>query len=73
MFLKNSLEDKLKRSLSEYNPQEVKLPYTKQRKNNFVLHAKNEKLNFPRDHKKFNDEDVGFGVIYKFFIKFRLE
>jgi hypothetical protein len=58
MFLKNALEEKLKRSLSEYNSTEEKRFIYKKRNQNFVIHQKNEKLNFPLDHKKFNDEDV---------------
>jgi hypothetical protein len=62
MFLKSSLEEKLKRSLSEYNsPIEERL-----QKSNYqnksgklrTLQTKNDSLSFPRDHKKFNDDDV---------------
>jgi hypothetical protein len=60
MFLKSSLEDKLKRSLLEYNQNDNKFPLrSATRKHNFLLHGHNEKLNFPLDHKKFNDDDVG--------------
>lgn len=61
MFLKTSLEEKLKRSLSEYNfqPEEKKFAYSGNKNQSFRLfHSKNDKLSFPRDHKKFNDEDV---------------
>jgi hypothetical protein len=61
MFLKTSLEDKLKRSLSEYNPQpEVKkFKYSANKNTSFRLfNSKTDKLSFPRDHKKFNDDDI---------------
>ena len=61
MFLKNSLEEKLKRSLSEYNtqPEDKKFLYVKKQTKNFQLvNSGNDKLNFPLDHKKFNDDDV---------------
>ena len=57
MFLKNSLEEKLKKSLSEYNPKFDK-PNEKKKSKGFLIHSKNEKLNFPMDHKKFNDDEV---------------
>jgi hypothetical protein len=61
MFLKNSLEDKLKRSLSEYNAQstEIKFKYSPPKNQSFRLfNSKNDKLSFPRDHKKFNDDEI---------------
>ena len=62
MFLKNSLEDKLKRSLSEYTamPDEPKIGHTQISKGQRfrLFHSKNDKLSFPKDHKKFNDDDV---------------
>ena len=55
MFLKSHLEDKLRRSLSDYDaPVE---PVEKKQKRGFFV-SKNEKLNFPMDHKKFNDDEV---------------
>jgi hypothetical protein len=62
MFLKSSLEEKLKRSLSEYNPSEFTKsinPHHSARGSRLrISHSKNDKLNFARDHKKFNDDDV---------------
>jgi hypothetical protein len=62
MFLKSSLEEKLKRSLSEYNSvPEDKNIHTQNSMRSHKLrlhHSKNDKLNFPRDHKKFNDDDI---------------
>ena len=57
MFLKNSLEEKLKRSLSDYSPK-VEKSIEKKKIKGFLTHSKNEKLNFPMDHKKFNDDEV---------------
>ena len=57
MFLKNSLEDKLKRSLSDYSPKIEKI-IEKKKPKGFLDHTKNEKLNIPMDHKKFNDDEV---------------
>ena len=57
MFLKNSLEEKLKRSITEYSPK-VEKSVEKRKIRGFLNHTKNEKLNFPMDHKKFNDDEV---------------
>lgn len=57
MFLKNSLEEKLKKSLYDYSPK-VEKSVEKKKTKGFLIHSKNEKLNFPMDHKKFNDDDV---------------
>lgn len=57
MFLKSSLEDKLRRSLSDYSIK-VEQPVQKKKPKGFIVHSKNEKLNFPMDHKKFNDDEV---------------
>lgn len=59
MFLKNSLEEKLKKSLSDYSPKFEK-PQEKTKKKGILIHSKNEKLNFPMDHKKFNDDEVSY-------------
>jgi hypothetical protein len=62
MFLKSSLEEKLKRSLSEYNPSDMgrSLHSHNSVKGNKlrISHSKHDKLNYARDHKKFNDDDV---------------
>lgn len=58
MFLKNSLENKLKKSLAEYDLEKNQISLNKKHTQNFVLFNKNESLNFPLDHKKFNDDDV---------------
>jgi len=62
MFLKTSLEDKLKRSLSEYNPQPPlkRFKYSPNKNSSFKLFnaQTDKKVNFPRDHKKFNDDDI---------------
>lgn len=58
MFLKNSLEDKLKKSLSDYLPNFEKPINDKKKSKGILIHTKNEKLNFPMDHKKFNDDEV---------------
>lgn len=59
MFLKNSLEEKLKRSLTEYSPK-VEKSVEKKKTKGFLTHKKNEKLNlnFAMDHKKFNDDEI---------------
>jgi hypothetical protein len=59
MFLKNSLEDKLKKSLSDYSSKFGKNTERKKIKG-ILMHSGNDpnKLNFPMDHKKFNDDDV---------------
>ena len=57
MFLKNSLEEKLKRSIYDYSPK-VEKSIEKKKTKGFLTHKKNEKLNFPMDHKKFNDDEV---------------
>lgn len=57
MFLKNSLEEKLRRSLSDYDVP-IEKPVEKKKQRGFLTHSKNEKLNFPMDHKKFNDDEV---------------
>jgi len=57
MFLKNSLEEKLKKSLSDYNPK-FDITTEKKKAKGILIHSKNDKLNFPIDHKKFNDDQV---------------
>ncbi len=57
MFLKNSLEEKLRRSLSDYSIN-IDKPVEKKKLKGFIVRAKNEKSNFPMDHKKFNDDEV---------------
>jgi len=57
MFLKNSLEEKLKKSLTDYSPKFEK-QVEKTKRKGILIHSKNEKLNFPMDHKKFNDDEV---------------
>lgn len=58
MFLKNSLENKLKKSLAEYHVEKRSESLNKKHTQNFLLFNKNETCNFPMDHKKFNDDDV---------------
>lgn len=58
MFLKQSLESKLQKSISVYESEEKRKFPSRKKKTNFVIHSKNETLNFPLDHKKFNDDDV---------------
>jgi hypothetical protein len=62
MFLKTSLEKKLKQSMTEYtslSPEGNKKSKSMNKTHKFrIFHSKNDKLSFPLDHKKFNDDDV---------------
>jgi len=63
MFLKNSLDEKLKKSLSDYSPKFEK-PIEKKKIKGILFNSKDEfnKLNFPIDHKKFNDDEVSMNA-----------
>ena len=62
MFLKNSLEKKLKQSIYEYSsmsPERRNHSHRMNKTQKFrIFHSKNDKLSFPLDHKKFNDDDI---------------
>ncbi len=62
MFLKSSLEEKLKRSINEYtsmSPERRARTDGLNKTQKFrIFHTKSDKLSFPLDHKKFNDDDV---------------
>jgi len=58
MFLKNSLEEKLKKSFKEYSPKKLDFPMQNRKSKPIIFSSKDQKMNFQLDHKKFNDDQV---------------
>lgn len=57
MFLKKSLEEKLKKSLTELSEIEDK-PKRQIHKKKISFGTGTDKINFPKDHRCFNEDDV---------------
>ena len=57
MFLKKSLEDKLKKSLNELSDTE-EIPTKQAHKKKIFFGIGTDKISFPNDHRCFNEDDV---------------